>query len=206
MRFPSIGFLAPLLALATACSDDGLAMQSSGQVETSTTGEPVADDAITGANAPSTSSGPGEAEDTSGPPPPGDTTAASDGPADTSTGGPEVLTGSTTEAETDTGSSSSGSETEGTTGGPNQACVDGCAVEFTCGTEWASAEDCVAWCEANLVEASGFSPFCRDAWEALSACLATLTCEEFMQWESPMAFPYPCSDADVVLSVECKGQ
>jgi hypothetical protein len=206
MRFP-IGFLGPLLVLATACSDDGLATQSSGQAATSTTGEPVADDVLTGANAPSSSSGPVD-DETTGTPPPGDTTAASEGTGATSTAGPEVLTdtGTGPGTDADTGSSSSGSETEGTTGGPNQACVDGCAVEFTCGTEWASAEDCVAWCEANLVEADGFSPFCRDAWEALSVCLATLTCEEFMQWESPMAFPYPCSDADVVLSVECKGQ
>jgi hypothetical protein len=204
MRFP-LGFLGPLLVLATACSDDGLANQSSGQAATSTTGEPVADDALTGANGPSSSSGP---SDTTATPPPSDTTAASEGTGATSTGGPEIFTetGTSTDADTGSSGSGSGSETEGTTGGPNQACVDGCGVEFSCGTEWASAEDCVAWCETNLVVADGFSPFCRDAWEALSACLATLTCEEFLQWESPMAFPYPCSDADVVLSVECKGQ
>lgn len=191
----------PLL-LAAACSDDGLASQSSGQIDTSTTGAVALDD---GSNGDPSSAGAATTalEGSSTAALPEDTTTS---PGDTgmesATTGPESLTGT----GTDTGTSTGGSETEATTGGPSQACIDGCAVEFTCGMEWASAEDCVAWCESNLVEANTFSSYCRDAWEALSACLATLTCEEFAVWQSPMEFPYPCSDADTLLSVECKGQ
>jgi hypothetical protein len=185
------------LALMAACSDDGLANQSSGQVATSTTGTMLDDVGDTGPN-----EGPGSTtglEEGTTVAPGGSTAAGSDGLAsDTATIGPELAT------STGTGTGT-GTQTEGTTGG-SSACADGCAVEFMCGTEWPSAEDCVAWCEANLVKANEFSPFCRDAWEGVSACVATLTCEEFEQWQSPMEFPYPCSDADVVLSVECKGQ
>jgi hypothetical protein len=184
------------LALAGGCSDDGLVNQSSGLAPTSTTGGPVDDSGESvGEGPPATTADP----DT-GPLPPSDsTTADHEMASDGDTTGGQVATG------TETGSGS-GSETDGTTGGPNQACADGCAVEFMCGTEWASAEDCVAWCEANLMKANAFSPFCRAAWEGVSACLGTLTCEEFAQWENPMMFPYPCSEADVALSVECKGQ
>jgi hypothetical protein len=200
-----IGLVLPLL-LAAACSDDGLAAQSSGQIDTSTTGSAVSE---------GSSNDPGSAGATTGTleggttaTPPGGTTSPGDTGADTATIGPESLTGTGTGANDDTGTSTGtgGTETDATTGGPSQACIDGCAVEFMCGTEWASAEDCVTACESNLVTASEFSPFCRDAWEALSACLATLTCEDFAVWQSPMEFPYPCSDADVALSVECKGQ
>jgi hypothetical protein len=183
------------LALAAACSDDGFTNQSSGQAEASTTGTP--NTATAGDEGPL-----GETlADADTAPSPGTT----QGDVDSSTGpiGPETITGTGTEAATDTGT---GTATDGTTGGGGQACAEGCAVEFACGMEWASEEECVAWCEANLVKAAAFSPFCADAWEAVSACLGTLTCEEFSQWQSPMMFPYPCSDADVALSVECKGQ
>jgi hypothetical protein len=75
-----------------------------------------------------------------------------------------------------------------------------------CGTEWTSEAECVDWCEQNLIEASLFSEFCADAWEALSACVGTLTCEEFLEHEAPEMFPYPCADEDSVLAVECRGQ
>jgi hypothetical protein len=88
----------------------------------------------------------------------------------------------------------------------HQACIDGCAVEFMCGTEWASQDECIDWCEQNLIEAALFSPFCADAWEALSACFGTLTCEEFVEHADPQAFPYPCSDEDAALAFECRGQ
>jgi hypothetical protein len=191
LRAPACGLLG--LALATACSDDGLANQSSGQAETSATGAP-ATSGTTGAD-----EGPVSAtvqlEGTESPP------GTTGGPADDSSGtlGPQTVTGTTS-------STGTSDDTTGTTGGPSQACADGCVVEFACGTEWASEDDCVAWCEANLVKAAGFSPFCAAAWEGVSACLATLTCEEFAQWQNPMVFPYPCSNADVVLSIECKGQ
>jgi len=107
-----------------------------------------------------------------------------------------------------TTSSSSSSEATGTSTGEegNEACASGCAVEFACGSEWTSEEECVSWCEANLEKAYAFSIFCRAAWEGVSACVGTLSCEEFMVWENPVRFPYPCSDADTVLSIECKGQ
>lgn len=198
-----LGFVLPLL-LAAACSDDGLAAQSSGQIDTSTTGSAVSDGSSNDPGSAGASTG--ALEGGTATPPEGTT-----GLGDTGVGttlGPETLTGTGTGPSDDTTTSpgTGGTETDATTGGPSQACIDGCAVEFACGTEWASAEDCVTACESNLVVASEFSPFCRDAWEALSACLATLTCEDFAVWQSPMEFPYPCSDADVALSVECKGQ
>ncbi|MCX4243118.1 hypothetical protein [Paraliomyxa miuraensis] len=179
------------LAVTAACSDDGPSHPSAGQATASTSAgsegsgaEPTTGSATTHASATTST-----------------TTASTTGepPADSSTGGSSATTGKSTSTSSDTG--------EGTTEtGPNAACAAGCAVEFMCGDEWAMEEDCVAWCEANLVEADRFSPYCRDAWEGVSACLATLTCEEFAQWQSPAMFPYPCSDADVVLEIECEGQ
>lgn len=109
----------------------------------------------------------------------------------------------------DGGASSSSSEggSEGTTGAiVSQACADGCAVEYECGIRWGSAEECTDWCNANLEAAANFSMFCMQAWEALSACLAGLDCDEYAQWEVPMAFPYPCSQEDDALAFECEGQ
>jgi hypothetical protein len=187
------------VALAAACSDDGLANQSTGLAETSSTSAAASSpESLTTAADPGTTHGLDEGSD--GLPPEPSTSTASDGsgPASDSTGR-EVASGT----GTDTGS---GSGSDSTTGEPQSACADGCAVEFLCGSEWMSEEDCVTWCEANLIEAEAFSPFCRDAWEGVSACVATLTCEEFAVWADPMMFPYPCSDADVALAIECKGQ
>lgn len=187
--------LAP--AVVPACSDDGLPNQSAGQAATSTTGPDDAEGtgSLTGSS-PSTT-GMGEATTTE------PDASGGEGPHDSG-------------SSTSTSSGSSSSSTEGTSGtddgsgttegGPSQACADGCAVEFMCGTEWPSEADCVTWCEANLLEAEDFSLFCRLAWEGVSACLGTLTCKEFAQWEDPTMVPYPCFDADVVLEVECKGQ
>ncbi|MEM9459132.1 MAG: hypothetical protein AAGF11_33445 [Myxococcota bacterium] len=119
------------------------------------------------------------------------------------TGEPPESTQSTTEGTTTEGSTTEGSTT---TAGIEQACAQGCAVEFSCGTEWTSEQECVTWCEANLEKAYEFSPFCRDAWAGVSACLGTLTCEEFAEWHDPAMFPYPCSETDAILNVECKGQ
>lgn len=182
-----------VLAVTAACSDDGFPNQSTGQTPTSTTdaadgseGDPTTGAAVTT----------GMSDGTTVSPP---TDSTGESPADSSTG-------ATTE-QTSGSTGTTGDTTDGTTGDePNAACAAGCAVEFMCGTEWATEEDCVAWCETNLVKAAAFSPFCSAAWENVSACVATLTCEEFAEWENPMMFPYPCSDADVVLSVECKGQ
>lgn len=203
MRLPPRLLPLLVLALAPACSDDGLVNQSSGQAET-TTGGPTNDDVLTGPSSPGSAT---SLDDGTTAPPPEFTT----GPAGDSTDGSTTLGiegGTTTEPEpsTTTHAATDGTATAGTTGDADQACADGCAVEFACGTEWMSEADCVAWCEANLLKASAFSPFCRAAWEAVSACVATLTCEEFAEWTNPVMFPYPCSDADVVLSVECKGQ
>jgi hypothetical protein len=75
-----------------------------------------------------------------------------------------------------------------------------------CTSDWPSEEDCVLACEANLVEAAAFSPVCADAWENVSECVGTLTCEEYLEWRMPTTFPYPCVDADEGLAFECKGQ
>jgi hypothetical protein len=88
----------------------------------------------------------------------------------------------------------------------HQACIDYCAVEVACGTEWADEAACNAWCEANLDEAASFSMFCRQAWEAVQACVGGLDCEQFAAWDDPTAFPYPCSTEDAALQYECEGQ
>lgn len=200
MRLPSRLLPLLVLALAPACSDDGLVNQSSGQAEATTSG-PTHDDAVSGSPGSTT----GLDEGTTAPAPGLTTGPAGDSTDGSTTVDSEGSTTTPTQASTTTDANDD-TATVGTTGIADQPCVDGCAVEFACGTEWMSEADCVAWCEANLVKADGFSPFCRAAWEAVSACVATLTCEEFAEWSNPVMFPYPCSDADVVLSVECKGQ
>jgi hypothetical protein len=75
-----------------------------------------------------------------------------------------------------------------------------------CDTNWASEQECVDWCDDNLMMAARFTPQCHDAWEALSACFATLTCEEFAEYNNPTMFPYPCSDEADSLMFECMGQ
>jgi hypothetical protein len=136
------------------------------------------------------------------------TTVVETGDASTSgsTSGDESSS-STAVDGTSSGSESSGSDSGSESGVVmHQACTDGCAIEFMCGDEWASAEECTEWCEANLVEAAMFSPFCADAWENLSACFATLDCDQFAEYQAPMMFPYPCSDAADALAFECEGQ
>lgn len=178
--------------VATGCTASPPPMTT----EASTTHDSSADDpSATSATSPSPSTTGIQTDPT----PPESTTGSTD---DGTTTGPGPDT-----TETSLGSTTESTPTEGTTTeGGNEACADGCAVEFACGTRWASEQECVMWCEANLEKADAFSPFCRDAWEGVSACLGTLTCEEFAEWESPTVFPYPCSDADVVLDVECEGQ
>lgn len=130
----------------------------------------------------------------------------SDGSTTGSTGTDESSTGvdgSTTSSGSESSSSDSGSESGVVM---HQACTDGCAIEFMCGDEWTSAQECTDWCEANLVKAAAFSPFCADAWENLSACFGTLGCDQFAEYQAPMMFPYPCSDEADALAFECKGQ
>lgn len=102
--------------------------------------------------------------------------------------------------------STGGSGTSGTTGEPTSACQQGCAVQFQCTMEWPSEEECVTACEANLVRAAAFAQSCAEAWENVSECLGTLTCEELLEWSMPTTFPYPCADADEGLAFECQGQ
>ncbi|MEM7160293.1 MAG: hypothetical protein AAF799_46070 [Myxococcota bacterium] len=188
-----LGFALVVSALAVGCGDDSGGTSSSGSSSGTTGG-------TTGASVPGTTST-GEG-----------TTAAVDSSGGSSSGG-----GSTSEAS----SSSTGmSATEGTTddtgdsgsesssggGELNQDCIDGCTTEVMCDTRWATVDECAIACDANLHKAEAFSPFCRAAWEGVSACLGTLTCKEYAEWDSPTAFPYPCSDADVALEVECEGQ
>ncbi len=165
-------------------------------------------------------------------PPPGPEDGASTGSGISSTGGPSPGTtdgsGSgeaTAGGSTATGSSSGGdgtthatsttaadeestggSPTSGTTGEPTSACQQGCAVEWLCTMDWPSEQACVSACEANLIRAAAFAPACADAWAAVSECLGTLTCEEYLEWRMPTAFPYPCVEADEGLQFECNGQ
>jgi len=173
------------LALA-ACGDDG---PSGEGTETSPSTSSTTGDASR-----SSSTGPGSSTGTN----PSDDTTTS-----TTTTGSDSSTG---EGTTLGESSSGGSDTGTTTGAGVSACEEGCVVEAACGMRWASEDECVIACEANLVEAGRFSPFCQQAWENVSECVGTLTCEEFVQWETPTEFPYPCSDADVGLEIECEGQ
>lgn len=117
---------------------------------------------------------------------------------------------STTGDDTTTSGSSSGSSSDDgstTETGPNQACVDGCATEFECGMRWRSEGACLQWCEDNLVQAEvEAGPACRISWQSLYACLGTLTCEEYEQWQMPVAVPYPCIGEDEALTFECAGQ
>ena len=131
----------------------------------------------------------------------GDTGETTRGDGTTTTSSPP----STTTAEGST-SSSDTSDASGTTGEPTSACQQGCAVEVSCTMDWPSEDECVSACEANLVRAAVFAPTCADAWESLSECLGTLTCEEFLEWRMPTMFPYPCVEADEGLQFECKGQ
>ncbi|MCH9684593.1 MAG: hypothetical protein K0V04_24365 [Deltaproteobacteria bacterium] len=189
----SLGFALLLgSALSLGCSDDGLSSQTNGAADagtSSSTGD--------GQTAPPSTGETGGAptdDTTSGPPTP--TTGTSGTTGSDSTGGTEPTSGT----------DSSGSDSGSSTGTEPTACEAGCAVEFMCSMAWKTEEDCVTACEDNLVEAGIFSPFCQSAWEMLSACLGTLTCDEYGQWLEPDAFPYPCSDADVALEVECRGQ
>lgn len=165
-----------------------------------------------GTNAGANSTDPTDLTDPTDPTAPTDPADSSD-PTDSATSAVstasttgEPTTQGTTEGTTE-GTTTEGTTTEGTTTeGTGQACAQGCAVEFACGTDWASEQECVTWCEANLEKAYEFSPFCRDAWAGVSMCLGTLTCEEFAEWHDPAMFPYPCSEADAILNVECEGQ
>ncbi|MCA9653422.1 MAG: hypothetical protein H6712_05630 [Myxococcales bacterium] len=140
--------------------------------------------------------------------------------ADTTTGGHDEGTGTSAAASSSSTGGSEGGSSEGTTGDSGSEssgsgsstgegidpCAQGCVTEFACGTEWTSEEECVIACQANLDKAGAFSIACRAAWEDLAVCLGTLTCEDFGVWQAPMALPYPCSDEDILLQIECKGQ
>jgi hypothetical protein len=131
-----------------------------------------------------------------------------------------ATTTETSTTDIDTGDSSSSTATiddtsssdDSTGDPPNEACVAGCMIEFgcqdtcECGTVWTGEAECVQWCDANLEEAELFSTFCRDAWEAVSACIGTLSCEQYHQFHNPDVPDYPCvSEADT-LAFECEGQ
>ncbi len=198
-----LGFVGSLLGLglsaglAAGCSDDGLINQSTtAAADTGTTGGTTRGTAAT-------SSQGSDTQGTTTDEPGGDTSTST---STSSTGVPTSATEGSGSGSSSSSSSGSSESSDSSSGGGNQACADGCAVEFMCGMEWMSEEECVTWCEANLEKAYAFSPFCHDAWEGVSACLGTLTCEEFAEWDNPMVFPYPCSDADTILAVECKGQ
>ena len=112
----------------------------------------------------------------------------------------------------DASSSSATDDASSSTGDPMTACAAGCEIEYgcqdtcECSTMWKSAEACTQWCEANLEKAALFSPFCRDAWEGMSACYATLDCDEYHQFHNPAVPDYPCVSEAETLAFECKGQ
>ncbi len=180
--------------LTLGCSDDGVGNQTQGAADndtTTTTGSEGAGDTTERGTTAAPSTGAAES------------TSSSSG----STGGDSTGSGSgSSTSEPTSGSSDSGSDSGSSSGGQAAPCEAGCMVEFTCGMEWNSEQECVTSCEDNLVEAATFSPFCHDAWESLAACLGTLTCDEFGMWEVPTMFPYPCSDADTAINFECEGQ
>jgi hypothetical protein len=198
-------------AAAIAC---GTGDDASGATEGSSGGTPTSTEAMTtmsgGQTSAPTSQTAGSSSDSGEPT---DDTATS-APTDTGTGssGPSSTEGSGSSGSGSDGDSSSTGEpatdtgTESTGGIMSQACTDGCEVEFTCGIRWASAEECTEWCNANLGFAADFSPFCMQAWEELSACLGTLDCTQYMQWQAPVEFPYPCYQEDDALAFECDGQ
>ena len=189
----TLGFALVVGALAVGCGDDSGGSGDSGSTSGSTGG-------TTGTASPDTSTTSGGttgAVDSSGGSSGGG--SSSDGGSTSSSGG--ETTEGTTEGSSDSGSSSSSGGDE-----LNEDCIAGCETQVMCAMNWPTVEDCAIACDANLDEAEIFSPFCRAAWEGVSECLGTLTCKEYEQWESPTAFPYPCSDADVALEVECEGQ
>jgi hypothetical protein len=211
------GVLAIALGASTstiACGSDGEGTDategSSGGTPTSTDGMTTMSTGMSATPITDSESSSGDAGSESGNPSTGE---PSDGTASTgSTGAPATGSSGTDSGSSDGGTSSSTgepvgeTETESTGGMMSQACADGCAVEFACGVEWDSAEECTEWCNANLGFAARFSPFCMQAWEELSVCLGTLDCTQYAQWQAPVAFPYPCYQEDDALAFECDGQ
>jgi len=82
----------------------------------------------------------------------------------------------------------------------------GCQDTCECGTTWESEAACVQWCDANLDEAALFTEFCRDAWEAMSACLGALDCKQYAEFHNPTVPDYPCVSEAEALAFECEGQ
>jgi hypothetical protein len=132
-------------------------------------------------------------------------TASPDSTHGLTTQQPDPSTSTTDPGATQTGIADDDSGDDDSTGGVSYtpACVDGCAVEATCGNEWSSELECISWCEDNLIEAGRFSPFCRNAWEGLHACLGTLDCPGF---EDYLMGGRSCQIETFTHAVECEGQ
>ena len=84
------------------------------------------------------------------------------------------------------------------------ACADACYVQTTCSTDPdANYEECVAWCNidgGHLAEEKGNE--CESAYATYTACVAGLTCEDYVahdQWEADA----PCSDEREAYSSIC---
>ena len=137
------------------------------------------------------------------------TTSTSTEPTETSTD--ETSTDSTTSGSSgsssgsDSGTDSTGSESSGT-GGEAAPCTAGCMTQLECTAVWKNLEACVTACEDNLIQAALFSQFCEIAWENLSACFGTLSCDEYAEYLEPTMFPYPCDLESDALGFECEGQ
>lgn len=185
------------LVLATACGG------SDGGTGTTTGGTSEGSGSTTTASSTTATSTLSEGSSGSGS---GDTTSGgSSSTADTSTSGASSSESGSSSASSGSDGSGSGTSDTGAVE-PNPACVAGCAVEFECGTEWGSARECVTWCDANLDAAAMFAQACRDAWEDLSACFGTLSCEEFQAYQAAEMIPYPCQSEAEALAFECEGQ
>jgi hypothetical protein len=180
---------------------------------------------VGGADDDDTSGGPTSADDDDD----GDASLTMDATTPIDDGGNSTDTTDTTTAPTTDGSttddasdddpssddddeSSTMTDASSSTGDPISACAAGCMVEYACqdtcecDTTWKSEEACTQWCEANLEKAALFSEFCRDAWEGMSACYATLDCEEYHLFHNPAVPDYPCVSEAETLAFECKGQ
>jgi hypothetical protein len=186
-------------ALLAGCpGDDGSSGETTSDDGTTSTTMMPSTSASTTTPPPGTSS----SGSTTGETTTGNGTTGSDTDTDTTGGTSSGSSGDSTGGSTDTGASST---TEG-----QSACQAGCQVEVDCGfcsTEWEDVDECIEWCEANLVKAGEFADFCQAAWENVHACVGTLDCDEFADWcDREPPFDYPCITEDQTLEFECEGQ
>jgi len=82
-------------------------------------------------------------------------------------------------------------------------CLGYCVVATDCLSEEAmidSFSECLTTCEGDY---ELLTMSCQDAFSGVNSCVATLTCEESLEWWNGDTPPYPCSDETDVL-VNCE--